>query len=155
MRGEAQRYDKVAIDALQRELERILLALRTRGLLPEPKSDAAMLDLLAREMAKLSDSPVLLRVGDRMVIPTGEWVTVTAEYGIYRFATLRGRFHADRGERVDYLLGYSVRTDDGRELAARPCQLTRADGAQSHLKLLNGGATAVERQVGISTEDGL
>jgi len=139
MRDDVERYDKVAVDALERELERVLFAERTRGSAPAPKSNAELLDLLVQQISRVFSSPSLLQIGDQMLAPSGETVTVVEEFGIHQFRCKDGRFHNDRGERVDFLLGYSVRLPDGTTAVARPCNLTYLDGHQSHLQLVDGG----------------
>ena len=138
-RGDVKHYDKVAVTALVRELERLLLIERTRGLAPVPASDGAYLNLLYGQIAKATGSPACLQIGDRMIDSFGDIVTVDGAYGLYQCTTERGRFYDQRGERVDFILGYGICTSDGGSLAVKPCELMHIDGRQSYLQLVDGG----------------
>jgi len=137
MRQKVERYDKVAVDALERELDRILFTERTRDLRPAP--EVGLLRLLGEQMSTAVDSPALLRVGEHMLTVDGDRVTIDGVYGLYSFITDHGRFYDRHGNRIDFLWGYSVRLPDGTSAVAKPCDLTHIDGRQSHLQLVIGG----------------
>lgn len=140
MRSEVQRYDKVAIDALERELERALFAERSKGLLPDPELDVS--NVIVTYMLAQTPSPARFGVGDQAISPTGEELTIVKPYGFHKVRHNDGRFYSKQGARIDYWWGYGVRAASGARYVARPCDLSDAEGRSTHLRLLQGADIA-------------
>ena len=141
LRTDAVHYDKAALKALERELERVLLAERTKGLLPDPGLDFSYTTMAL--LQKDIPSPARYNIGDRAINDHVGEVTIVEPYGFYRASTRTGRFYDNDGDRLDYIWGYSVRTEDGRRYVARAGELLDADGRRTHLQLVQDCSVAV------------
>lgn len=147
MRSEAQRYDKVAIDALERELKRVRFTERVKGLWPDPEPDIA--NVIVTLMLAHAPSPARFDVGDRAFESDVGEVTIVEPYGFYKALCSEGRFYDKDGDRIDYFWGYVVRNAGGHCYVICPHALSDAEGRPTHLKLLLRGDVFVPASGGI------